>query len=357
MDGIQGYRSECDQENFIFLGLCIGETYAKWETVSRRAGKQPMQPRAEQYPTMHFSLRQLRYFVTIAELGQVSRAAEQLHVTQSAVTLSIRDLEDSLGYPLFTRATHGMVLTDDGRQFLSHAYAIESEVNAARNMQRPDEIGGELTLAATSTVIGYFLPEHVHRLASLHPRLQITMREMDRQQIESGLLDNQFDLAVMVTSNVDNAAIRTMTLVDSQRRLWVAPAHRLARQGEVSLADVAREPLMMLTADEAAIAAQRYWKHHGLTPDVRLRSSSIEAIRSMVGNGMGVAIASDMQYRPWTLEGNRVETVILKEPIAAMSVGLAWRAGAPFSPAMQIVQSYFRQRYLDPPARHKTPRR
>lgn len=272
---------------------------------------------------MNFSLRQLRYFVTIAELGQVSRAAEQLHVTQSAVTLAIRDLEDSMGYGLFTRENHGMVLTDDGRQFLAHAYAIESEVNAARNMQRPNEIGGELVLAATATVVGYFLPEHVHRLASLHPRLRITMREMDRQQIEAGLLGARLDLAVMVTSNVDNADIRTQALVDSQRRLWVSPAHRLARQGEVSLADVALEPLMMLTADEAAVAAQRYWEHHGLAPDVQLQSSSIEAIRSMVGNGMGVAIASDMQYRPWTLEGNRVETVVLKETIPPMSVGLA----------------------------------
>jgi DNA-binding MarR family transcriptional regulator len=74
-----------------------------------------VQTLAEQRPTMNFSLRQLRYFVTIAELGQVSRAAEQLHVTQSAVTLSIRDLEDNLGYPLFTRATHRMPMRSNRR--------------------------------------------------------------------------------------------------------------------------------------------------------------------------------------------------------------------------------------------------
>jgi len=305
---------------------------------------------------MNFSLRQLRYFVTIAELGQVSRAAEQLHVTQSAVTLSIRDLEDSLGYPLFKREAHGMVLTDDGRQFLPHAYTIEGAVDAARNMPRPAEIGGTLTLAATSTVIGYFLPEHVHRLRNLHPQLTIAMRELDRAQIEAGLLARELDLAVMVTSNVEDPGIQTLALVDSQRRLWVAPGHHLARRGKVALADVAREPLMMLTADEAAVAAQRFWDQHGLKPDVQLRSSSIEAIRSMVGNGMGVAIASDMQYRPWTLQGKRVETLPLKEAIPPMVVGLAWRAGAPFSAAVQLVQTYFRQRYLDPPVRHKAPR-
>lgn len=306
---------------------------------------------------MHFSLRQIRYFVTTAELGQVSRAAEQLHVTQSAVTLSLRELENHIEYPLFVREPHGMALTDAGRRFLVHARAIEAAVDASRNLALPTDVKGMLTLAATSTVIGYFLPEHVHRLSNLYPRLQITMRELDRAQIEAGLLKGQFDLAVLVTSNVRNPAIRTQTLVESRRRLWLAPAHRLSRLASVGLADVAREPVMVLTADEAFEAAQQYWEQHGFTPDIRLKSSSIEAIRSMVGNGLGVAIASDMQYRPWTLEGNRVETVLLKEPIPPMSVGLAWREGAPLGAALQAVQTYFRQRFLDPPIRGRSARR
>jgi DNA-binding transcriptional LysR family regulator len=94
-----------------------------------------------------------------------------------------------------------------------------------------------------------------------------------------------------------------------------------------------------------------------LVPQVRLQSIAIEAIRSMVGNGQGVAIASDMQYRPWSLEGKRVETLLLKESIPPMSVGLAWRAGETFNPAMQLVYDYFRQRFLDPPSRHNAARR
>ena len=113
----------------------------------------------------------------------------------------------------------------------------------------------------------------------------------------------------------------------------------------------------MLTADEAAEAARHYWAHYGLEPTVRLQSSAIEAIRSMVGNGQGVAIASDMQYRPWSLEGKRVETLRLKEPIPPMSVGLAWRAGDTFTAAMQLVHNYFKQRFLDPPSRYKPARR
>lgn len=302
---------------------------------------------------MNFSLRQLRYFVTIAELGQVSRAAKQLHVTQSAVTISLRDLENELGYRLFKRESHGMELTNDGRHFLAHAHAVEAAVNLAQNIPRQGDVCGKLLLAATPTLVGYFLPEHIHRLSGLHPGLRIDLLELDRRGIEAGLLAGTFDIAMLVISNVTDPALKTQTLIDSQRRLWVPAGHRLAGESAVSLAEIAKEPLMMLTADEAGEAAQRYWEHYGYAPDVRLRSSSIEAVRSMVGNGQGVAIASDMQYRPWSLEGKRVETVRVAEPIPAMSAGLAWRTSGELTPAMRIVQDYFRERFLDPPNRHK----
>lgn len=82
---------------------------------------------------MNFSLRQLRYFVTIAELGQISRAAEQLHVTQSAVTISIRDLENELGYRLFNRGAHGMELTDDGLARAADQFSASQATPCALN--------------------------------------------------------------------------------------------------------------------------------------------------------------------------------------------------------------------------------
>ncbi len=306
---------------------------------------------------MNFSLRQIRYFLATAQLGQVSRAAEQLHVSQSAVTLSIRDLERDLGYALFRRESHGMELTDDGRQFMSHALEIESAIEKVGNIARSDEFAGDITLAASSTVVGYFLPEHIHRLSELHPRLRISLLERDRPQIMAGLLAGEFPLALLVTSNVQDPGIRTQTLFDSRRRLWVAAGHPLLQQQEVHLTDVVDEPLMLLTVDEAADAAARYWGKHGLEPNIRLRSTSIEAIRSMVANGQGVAIASDMQYRPWSLEGKRVETVMLADTIQPLSIGMAWPVDRPVAPATQLVLDYFRQRYLDPPLRHKSARR
>ena len=83
----------------------------------------------------------------------------------------------------------------------------------------------------------------------------------------------------------------------------------------------------MLTVDEAAYTALRYWNETPFKPDVRLRTSSVEAVRSMVANGSGVAVLSDMVYRPWSLEGRRIETIQLKDPIPPMNVGTSLAQG------------------------------
>lgn len=303
------------------------------------------------------SLRQVRYFLAVARQGQVSRAAATLHVTQSAVTVGLRDLERSLGLPLFTREAHGMELTEDGRAFLDYALQIDAAVSRVDLLGRSSATQGRLRLAATTTVLGYFLPEHLHRLRELHPQLDITVDELPRAAIESGLHAGRHDLGLMVTSHLDGPGLHTQVLMESARRLWLAAGHRWAGRARVGLAEIAQEPLLMLTVDEAAESALRYWAHHGLEPRVHMRSASIEAIRSLVAYGEGVAIASDMQYRPWSLEGRRVETLPVAEPIPPLTIGLAWSERAELSPPAHTVLSYFRQRYVEPPPRHRPARR
>ncbi len=104
------------------------------------------------------TLRQIRYFVATAEMGQISLAAVHLNISQSAVTGAIQELEQLLGKKLFTRSVHGMMLTDYGNHFLNHAYTVLQTVdNAVRSMPVSDTgVRGTLRLAASYTVIGYF---------------------------------------------------------------------------------------------------------------------------------------------------------------------------------------------------------
>ena len=87
---------------------------------------------------MSFTLRQVRYFIATAEVGQISQAAIHLNISQSAVTSAIQELESLLGVSLFIRSPQGMTLTDSGRHFLNHAYSIQRSVEDALKSPLPD---------------------------------------------------------------------------------------------------------------------------------------------------------------------------------------------------------------------------
>lgn len=291
---------------------------------------------------MAYNLRHLKYFIATAELGQVSRAAVELSVSQSAVTAAMRELETVLGTKLFVRSSQGMTLTAAGRQFLSTGYEIVAKVEDSLHVTDTLALQGSLNVAASYTVIGYFLPAHLERLSRVMPDVRVNVREMTRQTLEEALLSDQIEIGVALTSNISHPDLVKETLLSSPRRLWVSSRHPLAGREALRLLDVAGEPYVMLTVDEAAHTAMRYWSGTGFSPNVILRTSSIEAVRSMVSNGLGISILSDMVYRPWSLEGRRLETLEIAESIPAMDVGLVWRRNARFTPAMRAFRSYFR---------------
>ncbi|MGH1356270.1 MAG: LysR family transcriptional regulator [Thalassovita sp.] len=295
------------------------------------------------------NLRHLKYFLATAESGQVSRAATLLSISQSSVTGAIRDLETELSVELFVRSAHGMELTDAGREFLASTREILEKLDEAKKVsKRHSAVSGTISLAATYTVLGYFLPYHLDRLAQLHPKLDIRLSELNRESIEEGLLSNRFDMAVVLTSNISNPELESETLLRSTRRLWVPNNHPFQRKGKVSFQEIAQEEYIMLTVDEAAHTTMKYWSGTNFQPNVKLRTSSVEAVRSMVANGQGITVLSDMVYRPWSLEGKRIGTAATEHEIPSMDVGLVWRKGAKLEQPVSILYNYFKDSYALP---------
>ncbi len=295
------------------------------------------------------NFKHLKYFVATAETGQVSRAAKLLSISQSAVTSSIRELETILGSALFTRRSQGMEMTEAGRQFLQSAREILEKVESAHFLETQNsDVSGTVTLAATYTVIGYFLPYHLGRLAQLYPKLKIRIVELNRQSIEQQLVSGLIDMSVALTSNIQNPDIETVTLMKSPRRLWIPTGHPMSDMDKVSLQDIGREPYIMLTVDEAAHTSMKYWNANNCSPNIKLRTSSVEAVRSLVANGQGVTILSDMVYRPWSLEGRRIETVQTSVEIPTMDVGMALRRQGTPGKAIRVLRDYFEQSFLSP---------
>lgn len=277
---------------------------------------------------MGFSLKHIRSFVATARAGQISRAAIDLNISQSAVTASVRQLEFLLGVELFERRPDGVALTRAGASFLPHAQSIVSAVNEALRVttQAPKRIEGRVRVGLTYTVAGYFVAPLILRFQRLFPGVLIQMFETDRAEVERSLLDGKLEVALILTSNLANAdALLHETLFRSQRRLWLPADHHLLQRETVTLAKVAEEPYIALTVDEAFQTALRYWSVTRYKPNVVFKTSSVEAVRTMVAGGMGVTILSDMVYRPWSLEGQRIETRDISDDVPSMDVGLTWK--------------------------------
>lgn len=292
---------------------------------------------------MALSFRQIRYFIATADAGKLSLAAANLNISQSAITSAIKSLEGELEARLFERHSNGVSLTYEGHQFLQHAQNIAAAVSEATQAPRRSgpNVTGEIRAGVTYTVAGYFLPPILARFQRVFPGISVQMHEMPRKEIEHGIVDGKLDIGVILVSNLENDEdIDSEALIRSRRRLWLCAGHHLMERDAVSLAEVAQEPYVMLTVDEANHTALRYWVPTPHRPGIIFETSSVEAVRSMVAMGMGVTILSDMVYRPWSLEGQRIEVREVTDDVPSMDVGLAWRRGTNMSAATRAFYEY-----------------
>ena len=164
----------------------------------------------------------------------------------------------------------------------------------------------------------------------MFPNIDVRAEEHSRRIVERQLAAGRLDLGVVLVSNLSrDAGFATETLVRSTRRLWTATRHPLLERERVSLREIAGEPYIQLLIDEAEKTTIGYWERYGLRPQIIFRTESVEAVRSMVATGAGVTILSDMVYRPWSLEGDRLEARDVADDIPMMEVGVAWRDGVP----------------------------
>ena len=289
------------------------------------------------------SYRLVRYFLAVVDAGKISGAAKALNVSQSAITLAVRELEEKLGVQLLERTRSGVSLTRRGQIFHRHALDIEAAfARAASSVKDESEVRGEIRLGVTETLSSYFLFPKLTGFMKQYPDVRVSIEEREREHLEESLIDDRIDLALLLTSNITRvAAIKTQTFHRSRRRLWVAPGHPLTQIGRVTFRDVARFPCAFLTVDEADRQAERYWNDNGAEPNVVFRSAAVEAVRSLVSTGEAVTILSDVFYRPWTLDGRRVERLEVEGKIPTMNVGMAWRRKQQPTQAMAVFRQLF----------------
>lgn len=279
----------------------------------------------------HITLRQFRYFIAVAEGGSVAAASRMLNIAQSALTKSMQALEDDLGTQLFERSSRGMQLTPRGHRFLASARKVIASV-ADATRERDDGapgLTGVLAIGVTSLVAGYYLSELFSRFRRACPQVEVFVTEDEPGFLEHLLINGELDVAIMLSNALSEPqALVAETLTRSPSRVWLPSNHALAARDELTLADCAPVDQIVLEADRIDALMAAVWARHQLKPRVILRTGSLEAVRSLVGAGAGIALLPDFLYRPWTLDAEHVEVRPLRDALPTVDVGLVWRRGS-----------------------------
>jgi len=291
---------------------------------------------------MAFTLRQLQFFVAAAEQGSVTGAARALSISQSSVTEAIRALENDLGVQLFDRQAWGLEITHRGSLFLRHARQILSDVSNARLAFRDEveQAGGRLALGVTSLVAGYVLSDILSRFRRAYPKVELSVIEDSGEYLQHLLIGGELDVAVLLTSSIrDRMALHVETLLVSPYRLWLPMGHPLGQADSIAMEQLVGEPLIQLMVDEIEESMRQLMAAMEVKPTIAFRTRSVEAVRSLVATGAGMAILPSLVYRPWSLEGDRIEIRDVSGDLPSVQVGLAWRRGAPVSqPARNFIK-------------------
>lgn len=233
-------------------------------------------------------LRGIRYFVQIAELGSMTRAAQHLHVAQPALSRHIRALEQELGVALMVRLPRGVRLTTAGRQFLDHCQRILRELGRAQDELRSGAAAGQgqVILGVSPTTGPLLLPGVVERMRRQCPQISLKVVEGFSNQLYDWLLAGRTDVAIL-TNPVSSRVIQVTPLSSEPIVVFVQPQAHGARRF-ITAAEFAGTPVV--STEAIRIIADEQLQRHDIRVRVESEIDAVEAIRRLVLRGTSMAL-------------------------------------------------------------------
>lgn len=241
---------------------------------------------------MRVTLRQLAVFEAVARAGSIVRAAEEIGLSQSAVSMSLKELENHLGVDLFVRSGRRLYLSERGRTVLEMARGILVQVTDLEALTTPEELRGRLRIGASAPVGSYALPAMCADFMRVHPGVRIELRIMPSHEVMDGLRKLALDIG-FVGSPVNSSYLDADPWLRDPLVICCAPGNRLASAGPVPLAALAAERWVLektLSSERISFTVEAL--KHFSSVDVVLETDSIEAIKRAVARGAGLACLS-----------------------------------------------------------------
>jgi DNA-binding transcriptional LysR family regulator len=295
-------------------------------------------------------LRQLAYFVAVAEEAHFTRAARRVSVAQPAISQQIRRLERELGEALLSRDRRAVSLTRAGQAFLPRARDALAAAEDARNAvaELNGLITGSLVIGTVQNLPDRRLPHVVGMFHRQHPHIDVTLLEDKTDTLIDALLSSRLDAALIGQGPYREVPGDLQSLLIAREPVTVAvyPGHRLAKRSAVGLRALRNEPLVTLTKGtglrqtlEAACA------HVGFKPRVVAETSDLRFLVDLVADEIGVAVVPESALGP----GTTLARIELRDPCVERRLMLLWRA-ASLSPAGRAFIGLCREQLQSPDA-------
>jgi DNA-binding transcriptional LysR family regulator len=275
-------------------------------------------------------LRQLEYFVAVAEEANFTRAAERVHVSQSGVSAQVRQLERDLGAPLIDRSGRVATLTAAGVAALPHARAALAAAAAAR--QSVDDVSGLLSgrivvgMVTACTVAPLFDALAAFHLA--HPGVEVALVEGNSGWLIEQVRTGAADVALIGAAGAPPGGLDALTIVSEGLVAAVPPGHPLAGRHAATLAEVTRYPIISLPPGTGVRAVfDQDCAAQGRRPDIAFEASAPGAVADLASRGLGVAILTETMAAAFS---GQLTAVVIKDSLTPALLALVWtRAGSP----------------------------
>ncbi len=242
---------------------------------------------------MHLTFRQLQVFECVARQRSFTRAARELHLSQPAVSMQVKQLENAVGLPLFEQLGKQIHLTDAGEVVLGLSRRVDGELREA--MEAIEALkgveSGRLRIAVATTV-NYFAARLLSRFCSQYPRVRVSLDVTNRQAVLHRLEENSADIVLMgqPPAGLDVEAEHFM---DNPLVVIAPPNHSLVGRRRVPLAALAQETFLIREPGSGTRSAmERFFAEKGITPRISVEMTSNEAIKQSVEAGLGLGVVS-----------------------------------------------------------------
>ncbi len=254
------------------------------------------------------TLKQLEYFVKVAEAGSLADAARELYISQPSISNAITKLEDSLDVNLFVRHhAQGVSLTSAGGRLLPEIRSLLTQtgelVRSAQGLRQ--EVQGRLHIGCFNPLASVYIPQLITEFRKQYPHADIRLYEENTERLISGLENNEFDM--IITYQLYAQQTFTQEILATLKPYAIFPEdHPLCNKRKITISQLAQYPMVLLDLPRSREYFTALFETQNLYPNIEIKSPSFETVRALVANGAGFSILVTRPQHTYTYDGKRV---------------------------------------------------